>query len=82
MFFYGWFEYDDVFEGTRRHRTEFAFKVNFITDPRIPNVIKAMRFDPYGTRYNCIDKGCLYQPGNPPPKEPAAVDPGIASGVQ
>lgn len=27
FYFYGWMEYDDVFDGTKRHRTEFCFKL-------------------------------------------------------
>jgi len=77
MFFYGWFEYDDTFEDTKRHRTEFAFKIGFPNDPRNPTFHKAMSFDVYGSRYNCIDKGCLYQPGHPPPQEPEASAPNV-----
>src|ERR1700693_2571114 len=31
---YGWLEYNDIFEGSRRHRTEFCYEFEFFTDPR------------------------------------------------
>ena len=77
MFFYGWLEYDDVFEGTKRHRTEFCYKIGFPNDPLNTTFHKPMSFDPYGTRYNHIDKDCLYAPDSPPPQEPPEIGPGV-----
>ncbi len=49
IYFWGWTEYNDVFEGTERHRTEFCnemvFTANFVIFPLCD-------------RHNCIDKEC------------------------
>lgn len=34
LFIWGWAEYDDIFKGTRRHRTEFCFRQTLGGDPR------------------------------------------------
>jgi hypothetical protein len=36
LYLWGWAEYDDVFIGTPRHRTEFCFKVSVVGDPTNP----------------------------------------------
>lgn len=77
MFFFGWLEYDDILGESDRHRTEFSYKIRFLNDPLSTAYHEPMSFNPYGTRYNCIDKGCLYQPGHPPPKEAEILGPGV-----
>ncbi len=73
VFLYGWIEYDDTFEGTRRHRTEYCMKVEVvIVDPRTTR--RSLYFNPYGP-HNCIDKNCLYAPGRQAPKAPMEMPP-------
>ena len=59
MYVWGWVDYNDVFERTPRHRTEFCFEI--VLD-RVPNgqEIK-MRF-PSHERYNGIDGDCQRVP--------------------
>jgi len=53
--FWGWVEYDDIFSGTPRHRTEFAFQ---IVRTRPPNSTElCVSFQPLD-RFNAIDGGC------------------------
>jgi hypothetical protein len=33
LYLWGWVEYDDIFEGTPRHRTEYCMQVNVVGDP-------------------------------------------------
>ncbi len=60
-YIWGWIEYDDVFEGTFRHRTEFCFRVVFerIKDTREPYVWYEAH-----SRHNAIDHDCM-RPLNP-----------------
>jgi hypothetical protein len=55
-YIWGWIEYDDVFEGTFRHRTEFCFRIIFerIKDTQEPYV----RYEAH-SRHNAIDQDCL-----------------------
>jgi hypothetical protein len=68
---YGWIEYDDIFPGSPRHRTEFCMEVELFADPReIATVIRGTPLPivtarPYG-RYNGNDQDCLYRPGETP----------------
>jgi hypothetical protein len=73
VFLYGWIEYDDTFEGTKRHRTEYCMKVEIvIVDPRTTR--RSLYFNPHGP-HNCIDKNCLYAPGRQAPKAPLNLPP-------
>ncbi len=69
---YGWLEYNDIFENTPRHRTEFCFEIEFFTDPRVPvqilqgqQTIPIFNILPY-EQYNGCDDGCHYKPGETP----------------
>ena len=57
---WGWVEYDDVFDGTPRHRTEFSFEIK---RKRLPDMEIAMNFMPR-QEYNAIDWDCA-RPFNP-----------------
>ena len=67
---YGWFEYNDLFEGSQRHRGEFGMELEFFSDPHVipeiisgnPNIINAFNIIPY-RGYNNYDDNCLYKPG-------------------
>ena len=73
VFLYGWIEYDDTFEGTNRHRTEYCVKVEVvIVDPRTTR--RSLYFNPHGP-HNCIDKNCLYAVGREAPKAPLDLPP-------
>jgi hypothetical protein len=52
---WGWVEYDDVFDDTPRHRTEFCFRIAKVTPPiSKPN----MEWDAHG-HHNGMDDDCL-----------------------
>jgi hypothetical protein len=56
LYFYGWAEYDDVFQGTARHRTEFCYRIEMGGNPRNPK-----QFSPRWQthpRYNGADEEC------------------------
>ena len=55
-YFWGWIEYDDIFEGTFRHRTEFCFNIERIRFPETGEVAMGLR--PY-PRFNAMDGDCL-----------------------
>ena len=55
-YLWGWVEYDDIFTGSTRHRTEFCFKINF--ERLQPTNEPWMGFEPH-SRFNAIDEGCL-----------------------
>lgn len=59
LFVWGWIDYDDVFEGTPRRRTEFCFDVE--ADDRPDGGDTYMRFSPYG-RFNGADGDCMRRP--------------------
>jgi hypothetical protein len=55
-YLWGWIEYDDIFPGSFRHRTEFCFQVIF---ERLPPTNEGwLRFEPY-SRFNAADRDCL-----------------------
>lgn len=71
MYAWGWVEYDDVFEGTPRHRTEFCYKWTIGGDPSHPERTST-RYDLYN-RHNGADSECLMpirtgSPTNPLPE--------------
>jgi hypothetical protein len=71
---YGWLEYEDIFPGSPKRRTEFCLEPEVFADPReIPQIIRAGSMEipililrPYGGRYNGYDDDCLYRPGETP----------------
>jgi hypothetical protein len=54
---WGWCEYDDVFENTRRHRTEFCYQL-FVTGGMHNTQINFSQF----RRFNGVDDDCERQP--------------------
>jgi hypothetical protein len=55
-YLWGWIEYDDIFSGSIRHRTEFCFQIIF---ERLPPTNEGwIRFEPY-SRFNAADADCL-----------------------
>jgi hypothetical protein len=65
LYIWGWIDYDDVFEGTPRHRTEFCFDVSPDEVPDKGNTY--LRFPTHG-RFNGVDGDCVRKPR--PYKEP------------
>jgi hypothetical protein len=55
-YLWGWIEYDDIFRGTTRHRTEFCFQVVF--ERLEPTNESWLAFLPY-SKFNAADGGCL-----------------------
>jgi len=53
---WGWVEYDDVFSGTPRHRTEFAFQIIRVRPPNSTELW--VSFQPLD-RFNAVDGGCM-----------------------
>ena len=53
---WGWAEYDDVFSGTSRHRTEFCFEVKATRDPHTNEIYVAF---PMHKRFNAADWNTL-----------------------
>ena len=66
LFVWGWVEYDDIFEGTPRHRTEYCFEVKV---PGIPTIHTAegnpegahvpFRYQGY-KKHNGTDEECMH----------------------
>jgi hypothetical protein len=65
LYVWGWIDYNDVFDDTPRHRTEFCFDISPDEVPDGGNI--SMRFPTYG-RFNGIDGDCMRRPG--PYEEP------------
>ena len=59
LFVWGWIDYNDVFEGTERRRTEFCFEIE--ADERTNGGDFYMRFYPY-SRFNGADGDCMRKP--------------------
>ena len=59
LYFWGWIDYDDVFDGTPRHRTEFCFDVT--ADEMLDRGQTYMRFPAHG-RYNGADGDWVRKP--------------------
>lgn len=59
LYIWGWAEYDDIFEGTPPHRTEFAFEILVDSDPYIsrtpPFIFNGI------TAYSGADEDCYRQ---------------------
>jgi hypothetical protein len=67
-FVYGWVEYNDIFEATRRRRTEYCAKIRVVGDPHTSRPIgnpSPLSFEVYGP-YNGTDEDCFHQPGQMP----------------
>jgi hypothetical protein len=56
LYTWGWAEYDDVFERTQRHRTEFCYKWSVGGDPRYPDKFST-RWETHH-QYNGADDEC------------------------
>lgn len=56
LFTWGWAEYNDIFEGTSRHRTEFCYQVNFEKDPIEETKLHVIYSSHY--RHNGTDEEC------------------------
>jgi hypothetical protein len=58
LYFWGWVEYNDIFAGSKRHRTEFCYEVVVeMSGPNTANV--ACR---HHDQYNGADDDCMYRP--------------------
>jgi len=68
LLIWGWCEYNDVFAGTKRHRTEFCREV-IISNPGNPDIlgIGALHFPT--TKYNNTDDECLKPLQTNPPHD-------------
>ena len=67
---YGWTEYDDIFEGTARRRTEFCLQIEVASGvlhviPQQRGGPSALGFVVYGP-YNAIDNDCFHKLGQVP----------------
>jgi hypothetical protein len=77
---YGWLEYDDIFDDSPRHRTEFCVRIETFSDPRIimnqsgSRPMPALAFPTWG-KYNATDTDCHYAPGKTPIAEPGELAP-------
>ena len=56
FYLYGWAEYDDVFDATPRHRTEFCYRINMGGNPRIRDKC-GLRWNIH-SRHNGADEEC------------------------
>jgi hypothetical protein len=56
LYLWGWAEYDDVFEGTCRHRTEFCRKIGVGGDPATKKVSLSWSTHP---QHNAADDECM-----------------------
>jgi hypothetical protein len=61
FFIWGWIDYDDVFPGTKRHRTEFCYGLRVLLDPRNPTNANAVSMSMYH-RHNGTDADCMHKP--------------------
>jgi hypothetical protein len=62
LYVWGWCEYNDVFPGTRRHRTEFCVKIQPVSKPfdaEEPGKHAAGLQFSYHTKHNGADEDCL-----------------------
>src|SRR5262249_8928337 len=73
-FFWGWVEYDDVFDGTPRHRTEFCFEIVAKAQPETGALMP--EFSIWGP-FNGMDDDCLRSSAPPPKRESRASFPGL-----
>ncbi len=65
IFVWGWTEYNDVFKGTPRHRTEFCNELIVTNISQAEGkVTVALHFSLY-QRHNCADEDCAKRQRNP-----------------
>ncbi|MGA2410449.1 MAG: hypothetical protein ABSG46_08695 [Candidatus Binataceae bacterium] len=70
FFIWGWFDYNDLFKGTERHRTEYCCQILVVLDPTNPNNV-ALSASIYGW-HNAVDDQCYRKPSPyTPPERPA-----------
>ena len=62
VFIYGWAEYEDIFPGTSRRRTEFCFEARPQTDPTRGSESNPFRLTNFSS-HNGSDDECRRQPG-------------------
>ena len=62
IYVWGWLDYDDGFKNTERRRTEFAFELIAVGDPKEINA-HTFRFNMLG-RHNGADEGCYRYPAS------------------
>jgi hypothetical protein len=60
-YLWGWANYNDIFPGTTRHRTEFCVEIKVLDDPEIDKC--RFSFQRHA-RYNGMDDECLYEPND------------------
>lgn len=60
LYIWGWVEYNDIFDGTERHRSELCFEIMVVGNP-IYNTPEAFRYRRHGP-FNGIDDECFYRP--------------------
>jgi hypothetical protein len=70
LYFYGWFEYDDVFDGTERHRTEFCFKFAPMHSIEADGRGTVEGHFQYHTGHNGADDDCMFPLRTGSPKNP------------
>jgi hypothetical protein len=67
LYVWGWAEYDDVFDGTERHRTEFCYSIGF-SDRHAADIVSSdfIRYRHY--KGNGVDQECRHPaaPYTPP----------------
>ena len=78
LLIWAWVEYDDVFDGTSRHRTEHCFEIKV---PGVPTVhtnngepLIPFRYQGY-EKYNGMDEECMRPLQTGSPKNPLPVNP-------
>lgn len=59
LYGWGWVDYNDVFEGSKRHRTEFCFEI--VPDKGPPSQDTTLRFVNHA-QFNGADEDCQRQP--------------------
>ncbi len=59
LYVWGWIEYNDIFDGTERHRSEFCFEVVVTANPIY--TAGGFRYRTHGP-FNGIDDECRYRP--------------------
>ncbi len=61
MFIWGWADYDDIFAGTSRHRTEFCCRVEVVADAGGQILVTF----PVYSNFNAFDEECSRPPSQP-----------------
>ena len=59
LYLWGWTEYNDVFQSTPRHRSEYCIRIEVASDPRVGDC--SFRFERVGP-HNGTDNECRYKP--------------------